>query len=140
KEHGFQYTEQPMKSFLTPAIYDVTNGSFLQECPINRYEQKQRRTKKVQLGTGHLDYWANYNNCSFLIEVKHYWIRYYPRNNYFKFYSNLQVRLDSAVKQIERMHAKTHYNYRKRLFALCLVVAPIFVRGEDFKKAPIGAI
>ncbi len=32
------------------------------------------------------------------------------------------------------MHAKTHYNYRKRLFALGLVVAPIFVRNEVVKK------
>lgn len=132
-EHGFEHTEQQMKSFLTPAIYAVSE-SFLQECPIDRIKQKGRRTKKVQLGNGRLDYWANYNKCSFLIEVKQNWIRYYPRNNSFTFYSNLKNRLDSVVDQIGRMHAKTHYNYRERLFALGLVVAPIFVRNEDVKK------
>jgi hypothetical protein len=134
KEHGFEYREQQMQSFLTPAISTVTNGSFLQECPIDRIRQKGRRTKKVRLGNGRLDYWANYDKCSFLIEVKHNWIRYYPSDNYFTFYSSLKNRLDLAVEQIDKMYKKTNYNYRNRLFALGLVVAPIFVQDENVKK------
>lgn len=132
-EHGFVHGEQQMKSFLTPAFYAVSE-SFLQEHPIDRIKQRGRRTKKVQLGNGRLDYWANYNKCSFLIEVKQNWIRYYPEKNSFRFYSSLKNRLDSAVDQIGRMHAKTHYNYRENVFAFGLVVAPIFVKDEDVKK------
>lgn len=132
-EHGFEYSEQQMKSFLTPAFHAVSE-SFLQECPIDRIKQRGGRTKKVQLGNERLDYWANYNKCSFLIEVKQNWIRYYPEDNSFTFYNNLKNRLESVVDQIGRMHSKTHYNYREHLFAFGLVVAPIFVADEDVKK------
>lgn len=133
KEHGFMNREQQVKSFLTPAISKLSRNSFLQECPIKRRKNKRARKK---MKTGHVDYWVNYKNSSFVIEVKHNWIRFWKNNqdeNNFTIYGRAIERMDSAIKQTKTIYRKRDLRYGKNLFAISLIVAPVYNFGQKYK-------
>lgn len=133
KEHGFLHKEQQVKTFLTLAIGKVTDCSFLQEHPTDRLKN-QKKAKNNSTTAGHFDYWANYKKSSFLIEVKHNWIRYYPEDNRFTFYKVLDDNLKHAVDQVDEIADKTGFKYAQNLFGLGLIVAPVFIQDKTEKR------
>ena len=139
-EHGFIYREQQIKSYITPAINEATESCFMQEYSIER-KPKKKGHKEREISSGRIDYWAHFGNCSFLIELKHAWIRYFPKENkiskdyqdFFTFYKSTKNRLKSATKQIKRIKYKSDYKYEKNLYSFPLVISPIYV-DEDMGK------
>ena len=127
KEHGFWHGEQQVKTFLTLALGKITNGYVIQEHPISRRES---RAKKA-IYNGRVDYGANYYSSSFLIEVKHHWIRYKPKTDDFIFYNGISLHMKTAISQIDRIKEKIGFNYYKNLFGLGLIVSPIFIRTKQ---------
>jgi len=125
KEHGFKNSEQQIKSYLTAAINKVTNSSFMQEVSVDRKSGK----------SGRVDYWANFQNCSFLIEVKHNWIHYYPETNKITWHLSKSATLKSAVQQLDDIDERTEYKYRNHLYSLGMLVAPFYVRNR--KAVPL---
>ncbi len=65
-----------------------------------------------------------------MIEVKHHWVRYYPKSNHFTFYRGLDDYLEQAVNQLDRIAYKTELKYAQNLFALGLIVAPVYIQDK----------
>jgi hypothetical protein len=129
KTHGFMFKEQQTKSFITPAISKLCNYSFLQESPTHRRPNKRYR---VNMRYGHVDYWANCGNSSFVIEVKQDWFRYFKNGqeeDKFTIYSSTSDKLNNSIKQIKTVYKKHTFRYRKRLFTISLLVAPVYNYG-----------
>jgi len=136
KEHGFEYGEQQLKTFLTLSLGKLTNHYFIQESPIDKkYFDSKHKTHSTSYGR--TDYWATYKNSSFLIEVKNGWIRYHSKFNDFTFYSYLTSLLNKSMEQINDVDSKMIYKYSLRLFGLGLVVAPIFYNVKISDEIPV---
>ena len=64
----FIYKERQVHSVLCPAI-NVSSDSFLIEAPVNRKKRGDNRATTEKKGW--VDYYCNYRNISYFIEVKH---------------------------------------------------------------------
>ena len=131
REYGFYYSERQLHTFLTPAIDKLTKGFFLFESPIKR----GHRGKRGKSG-GRVDYWLNYRNSSYLLELKHAWIRAHFRhgNEKFTFY-NLEKSFREAINQLDSSKDKIlEFMYRDNMFGVALAIVPVFGRGDVFMK------
>ncbi len=136
KESGFSFGEEQVKTFLTIALAEVTNHNVMQEYPLERKTDKKKGKYKHK--TGRLDYWANFKNSDFLIEVKHGWIRYYPEFHKTTFYKRYNCLFQDAIKQVRSIKNKSGYKSSKHLFGLSLMVAPYFVKSLDKGSSTIN--
>lgn len=126
KEHGFEYTEQRTKTYLTLALGDVSKGYFMQEHPADR-KILNNRGRHIDDAKARMDYWAVVGRHSYLIEVKEAWIRYKGANR-FTFHHYIGKRLEDAMDQIDTLSERKMFNFQKRMFSLGLVVCPIYYR------------
>ena len=130
-EYGFYYSERQLHTFLTPAIDKLTGGFFLFESPIKRGKSGRRGAYE-----GRVDYWLNYRNSSYLLELKHAWIRahFKDKGETFTFY-NLKESFDKAISQLDDAEDKIlRFMYRKNMFGIALAVVPVFARGDVHRK------
>ncbi|MBW2061647.1 MAG: hypothetical protein JRI95_08815 [Deltaproteobacteria bacterium] len=131
REYGFYYSERQLHTFLTPAIDKLTKGFFLFESPIKR----GKRGKRGKSG-GRVDYWLNYRNSSYLLEVKHAWIRVHFRhgNEEFTLYK-LEKTFQQAIDQLDNSEDKVlEFMYRGNMFGVALAIVPVFGRGDVLMK------
>ena len=131
REYGFYYSERQLHTFLTPAIDKITNGFFLFETPIKRGQSGKRENSN-----GRVDYWLNYRNSSYLLELKHAWIRASFRNENEKFtFYGLEKSFRGAINQLDNCHDKVAgFMYRENMFGVALAIVPVFGRGDVFMK------
>lgn len=128
-EYGFEVNEQQAKTFLTIALGKITNCSCMQEYQIDRKIDRKRAGSAES--PGRVDYYAHYNygNSTFLIEVKHGFIKYYPKgkgNRIIKIYDVTKNRFDYGYKQLIEIKNKEKLKYKNNFFMINLLIAAIF--------------
>ena len=137
-EHAFYYGEQQVKTYITAALDAVCSTNFMQEVGVER--RKGRKGKKQVWGSGAVDYWCRYGETtqtSFLLEVKHYWIRYYPDrdDDWCTVHAEGRHRHDKAVKQIDSIEDKMNFT-TDNLYGLALTVLPVYVKYPEEPDSP----
>ena len=138
-EHAFYYGEQQVKTYLTAALDAVCSSNFMQEVGVER--RKERTGKKQEWGSGAVDYWCRYGEAtqtSLLLEVKHFWIRYYPEREderWCTVYAIGRHRHQEAVEQINSIEDKMDFT-TDNLYGLALTILPVVVKYKEEPEEP----
>lgn len=134
RDHGFIYGEQQVKTYLTLALGEISDGYMMQENPINRNVIPFGKRNPL-LRCGWTDYWVTVKSISYMIEVKDGMIQYLPEDRFFDFqYASSLLR--ATIKQVRNTSEKMNYRFGDHLFGLGLVVCPIYCKGKRGAKLP----
>ena len=134
KEYGFEFREQQVKTYLTIALNEVTKGNFMQEYPNSRIFHRKGSKKNIEQSTGFIDYWADMKESTYLMEIKHQWIKYHPETDEYTFYSYLQGKFKQSVAQIDSIENKMNLKTKKHLFGIALTIVPVFVKNNPLER------
>ena len=143
--HGFQFYEQQTKTFITPALASLTDMSLIQERPIERHNYKRwsGRGRSPKTSRGRADYWANYKDVTFLVEIKQGWTRFFPErrgeeegvSNCLNIYSSTRNKFTKkSQEQLHKIDNKGYYKQGNELYSLFLLISPVFVGGPRHKE------
>ena len=121
-EGSFMYGESQLNTIIAPALSKIT-PAFLMESPVTR-KWSSIRNEDWEDSTGHVDYWCNYRDIDFLIEIKHSWDAY----NSDEVTKETQNKWESVLTQVSLIKddAKELSKYSNGVFLLPLLIVPIF--------------
>ncbi len=95
-EHIFVYKEKQLHSVICPSIADLTN-SYVIEHPLRR-----QPSGDYDDYSGNVDYWINYGNYTYLMELKHCYFGYKNADNPRKSISNIFNKALNQLKSIRK--------------------------------------
>ena len=122
-EHVFTYRERQSHSVVCPSIADIT-PSYLIEHPL------RRRPAGEEESYGFVDYWINYRNYTFLIELKHSYFAYRradsPRQS-------IKEKFDLAIKQLRSIRKEQceRLKINKGIIKIALQTIVFFESSKD---------
>ncbi len=123
-EPAFWYREQQTKTYVTFALDRVCSGLVMQEPPV---ERTGKSAKASASSAGRADYWADFRDLHFHIEVKQAWVRYHENDKPLGL-GDLFRKHRAAVKQVK---STLKPNVWKVNYGLALTVAPVWQKIGD---------
>lgn len=126
--HGFMFGELQTHTYITPALFDLCRGAVMREHPIDRVPGHKTKTQKRV--SGRADYWCEYGQSRYLIEVKQKWIRYRCDRQEPTVYAEVYDALDEAIKQLDDIDLPNTILDPLTGWGLALVLVPVFVKDK----------
>jgi hypothetical protein len=122
-DHLFSYRERQFNSAVCPAISEISNCFIIQH-PL------KRKARGEEPYTGRLDYWVNYDNIDFLIELKHDYYGYY--NSKWTPWK-IEMSLNSAIEQLKKIGIKElrKISIAKRVVKLALSTVVFYIGSSQ---------
>ncbi len=122
-DHIFGYRERQLHSVVCQSIADLT-PSFVMEHPV--YRKPHGKGKY----SGHVDYWINYENYSFIMELKHCYFAYKRANS-----SAISKKFNAALKQLNSVKKEDCQNLsiNKGLIKIALQAIVFYYGYRDDK-------
>lgn len=133
----FCYQERQIKGQIAAALDNICRGYFMQEPPVKRKAAQHKENEGEDSG-GWCDFWCRFGETKkidVLIEVKHWWIRFYCKKEPTFYKRGVQLHRN-ALKQIHKIKKKDYIN--GHLFGAALSVVPIFIRYANENETPLA--
>jgi len=148
-EQAFWFGESQTKGYVTAVLDGLCGGYLMQEYPVARLEGDTPRSggyDYTDRSSGRVDYYCVYydgdSGVSLLVEVKQYWIRFFPDPDKSRFtvYAEGVRRHETAKEQLKKIGGKQDFKVGKRLYGVALSIMPVFSRhkSDEEKVSPIG--
>jgi hypothetical protein len=121
---AFAHTENQLKGYVTSAISRFERCCFMEQVPV-------ARTKNLKTKSGLADYWVQYKDESYLIELKQGWTEFDGQRHIFK---NSRRHLNDAYKALHCVSKTKELLFGDNLFRVGLVVCPMSVIVNSKEK------